>query len=423
MLLKITLVAEILAVVICIHRVYGRKIEFDILTIALILSLLAILEFINIYQLENINTIVIYVLLFIYCVWKFKESIFKTVINILLFIIVLTIIQFISILALGTFIPGREEIQTVICNTIVLLISIWILPKFQLNKVSEAILKRRKLTILLLIFMFLVIFVMLLQGKLLKEVYIEVFIFAIPAIIFLLVLLVKWNLTQTRAEELEEKLKITESSKKEYNQLLVNVRLRQHELRNHLSAIFSTHYTYKTYEKLVKAQQEYCNRISRENKYNSLLLIGDNVLAGFLYGKFQEMEADGINVNYKVGVQIKNCSVPVYHLIEMLGILLDNALEAVKDTTWDRTVYFILAEKENMYQFSVQNRTQYISYSDIERLFQLGWSEKGAGRGIGLYHVKCLCDEYNCDIGCKNIEMNEENWIEFDLGVHKADSI
>ena len=135
------------------------------------------------------------------------------------------------------------------------------------------------------------------------------------------------------------------------------------------------------------------------------------------------MEADGIDVNYKVGVQIKNCSVPIYHLIEILGILLDNALEAVKDTTWDKTVYFILAEKENMYQFSVQNRAQYISYSDIERLFQLGWSEKGAGRGIGLYHVKCLCDEYNCDIGCKNIEMNEENWIEFDLGVHKADSI
>lgn len=421
MLLRITLVMEALAVIICIYCVYGRKIKFDISTIVLILGILVILEFINTYQLDNISTVVIYVLLFIYCIWKFKESIIRTIVNMLLFMVVLTAIQFICMLPLVILFPENEVMRTVIGNTVIMGVCIWILPRCQLDKLSQAILRRKKLVILLLAFMCFVVVAMLLQDKLLKEIYIEFFIFAVPAIVLLLMLLIKWTSTQTRAEQLENEIKIAESSQKEYNQLLVSVRLRQHEMKNHMAAIFSTHYTCKTYEKLVKAQQEYCNKLSQENKYNSLLLIGDNILAGFLYGKFQEMEEDGINISYKIDVQTKNYAVPTYHLIEMLGILLDNALEAVKGMPWENTVYFIVVENDDAYQFFVRNQSQYISYSDIEKWFQFGTSEKGYGRGIGLYHVKCLCDEYSCSVGCRNIEINQENWIEFSLIIHKAD--
>lgn len=86
--------------------------------------------------------------------------------------------------------------------------------------------------------------------------------------------------------------------------------MRQHEFKNHIAAIFSTHYTYKTYEKLVQAQEEYCKKILDENKYNSLLLLGDKILAGYLYGKFQEAEDDGIEIDYKVASKIEKTQVP-----------------------------------------------------------------------------------------------------------------
>ena len=68
-----------------------------------------------------------------------------------------------------------------------------------------------------------------------------------------------------------------------YEELIKTIRLRQHEYKNHLAAILATHYTYKSYDKLVKAQAKYCDRLVQENKFTSLLILGDVVLVGFLH--------------------------------------------------------------------------------------------------------------------------------------------
>lgn len=49
----------------------------------------------------------------------------------------------------------------------------------------------------------------------------------------------------------------------------------------------------------------------------------------------------------------------------------------------------------------------------------MGTSSKGINRGIGLYHVKELCEEWNCNIFCENIEIEGKNWIQFDLEMCK----
>ena len=49
-------------------------------------------------------------------------------------------------------------------------------------------------------------------------------------------------------------------------------------------------------------------------------------------------------------------------------------------------------------------------YDEILEWFQLEKSEKGRGRGLGLYHLKCLCNDWNCDIQCGNTEIDKNNW-------------
>ena len=67
MMLHIALVSEILATIICIYCIYGRKVEFDVKTVGIILGILTILEVANSFQWGGILSLSGHVILVIYC--------------------------------------------------------------------------------------------------------------------------------------------------------------------------------------------------------------------------------------------------------------------------------------------------------------------------------------------------------------------
>ena len=112
---------------------------------------------------------------------------------------------------------------------------------------------------------------------------------------------------------------------------------------------------------------------------------------------------------------------PDYYLIEMLGILIDNAIEAQEGSQEEKFLDFQFEERENEYCFKILNPYPYVSYSEIESWFLLNNSKKGQGRGLGLYHIKKLCSQYYVDLSCRNVECENKNRIEFNLRIKKAD--
>lgn len=352
MMLHIALVAEILATVICIHCIYGRRFKLDISTIGLVLSVLVILELINWYRLNGILSCSIYIALFIYCRNKFKHSIIDTIISILLYIIILTSIQFICMFLTNFVMADAVYVRNSLGNLLALIIFIILLPTNVLHRLQKSMCRNRKILMVLLGFMGIVVLIIVLQGKAFYEVQMQYFILAVPAIIMLLYLILKWYSSQVVVERMEEELRIVAENTKEYDSLLTKVRLRQHEFKNHIAAIFSAHYTHKTYEKLVQAQEEYCKQLMDENKYNNLLLLGNNILAGYLYGKFQEAEADEIEIDCIVSAKMDKCRVPTYHVIEMLGILFDNAVEAQKADE-EKKISLEISDVKDAYQIII----------------------------------------------------------------------
>ncbi len=422
MLLRIVFVLEILSAISCIHCVYGKKIKINIQSISLFLCLLVIMEIVNFYQLKGLFFLCFYIPILIYCKRVFGKTKIQTLINFIIFAVVLTSIEFMSIMMINMFFPDDLTIRNVIQNAAVLSFCILVLPKCHVDKIQTGVNRRNKTTVMLIIAVTIVIFALILQGKTTDRIKTEVFVLAVPVILIMLWLLVKWNTSQSQVESMEKEREMQKALQEEYDKLLLAVRLRQHEFKNHLAAILSSHYTHKTYEKLVKAQDEYCSRIKLENKYNNLLLIGDKLLAGFLYGKFLEMEEDGIIAEYKVAAQVKEYGMLSYYLIEIIGILLDNAVEAVKKREGDKRIVVCISEDEKWYYLSVRNPFQYVSYGEIAEWFKAGISSKGKTRGLGLYHVKELCQEWGSRISCRNRDIQGENWIEFELGIPKADS-
>ena len=97
----------------------------------------------------------------------------------------------------------------------------------------------------------------------------------------------------------------------------------------------------------MEAQSEYCRRMLTENKYNRLVLMPDKVFSAFLYEKLAELEAKDIDVEYKYRAEGEpgKCDISTYQLIEMAGILIDNAEEAVKDKT-DRRICVEICDRD-----------------------------------------------------------------------------
>lgn len=427
MMMHVALVAEILATILCIHCIYGRKVTFDVKTVGFVLSTLIILEIVNIYRLNGVVSFTVCIFLFVYCISEFRSSVGEVVVSLFLYAVILTSMQFSCLFIANAIILNAVNIQNAVyirnavSNILLLIFLCALFPTGLLHRLQKSVCRKSKFVVVLLAFVSLIVVAMLIQGKAFYKVQMQYFVLVIPLIIMLLYAILKWFTVQTNVEKMQDEIREAEKNTKEYENLLTKVRLRQHELKNHLAAIFSTHYTYKTYEKLVQAQEEYCKRILDENKYNSLLLLGDKILVGYLHGKFQEAEDDGIEIDYKVAAKIDKVQVPTYYMIEMLGILFDNAMEALKNSH-KKVICFEVCELENGYELSVRNPFPYVPYDEITEWFKLDRSEKGSGRGIGLYHLKCLCDEWHSAIECRNVEIEQDNWIAFILKVKKADN-
>jgi len=254
---------------------------------------------------------------------------------------------------------------------------------------------------------------LLIQLKASGSFRIGMYLSLIPFIIYIFFLCKQGREYQHSFMQKDLELQAYVEDKKKFKDYVSGVRSRQHEMNNHITAILAMHYTAGTYEELVREQKQYCERLAIDNKYNSLLALYNSVLPGFLHDKLTHMESKGIVVECIVAVETYEAYVPDYYMIELLGILLDNAAEAVLEYDKDKRVYIGIIQTDTGYDFIVRNPYTYISYDEIDGWFNYEKSSKGNGRGIGLYHLKCLCREWDCLLGCNNVELEGTNWIEF----------
>ena len=155
------------------------------------------------------------------------------------------------------------------------------------------------------------------------------------------------------------------------------------------------------------------------NRFHRLLVSGNPVLAGFLYGKLSSIQEQGIEVSYDFHMSEFTSKIPVYLVVELIGNLLKNAVEAVNSQDVEKLIHLSRTENENEFCLGVRNRSEKIPLEEIGRFFQKGYSSKGSGRGLGLYNVKEISDKYGIDIVCNNTEIDNQNWFLIELHIKK----
>ena len=197
------------------------------------------------------------------------------------------------------------------------------------------------------------------------------------------------------------------------------VRERQHDMKNHINAILSMIYIADDFDELKEKQTEYCGYVIEQNEETKLVLTSGNpLIAGFLYSKIREAENCNITVDYKIGIAETETAIPEYELVEMAGILLDNAIEALNNMSEKETVrkiYFSIKNIEDGIELIVANTSPYYEEDMTARFFESGYSSKGQNRGIGLSKLKHLVQDRKGDFMVYNELHNDMNYLTFEI--------
>lgn len=421
MLRRVIIILEILTIIIGLYRVHNKKLNINIPNAALFIILLFVLELVNFRQIpapiSNINIIIIY----FFALYEFKDTVSNTIINMGLSLSIISVVQFIGIVLSGLFVSVEAIYKNLVAGIISLLITVIVLPLLNVHKIRESILKRHWLKFVIVLFMVSIFSLMLMQGKMLKGISIESYLFVIPAIIIILFLMIFWDKSISAEKQLKEEMDTVLAMQDNYEGLLEKVRANQHDFKNHLLALVATQYTYKTYDQLAKAQNEYCGIMEADARYNDLLKIQNRTLGGFLYGKMLEIESKDILFQYSIKTTLDSIEMPYYYLIEILGIFIDNAIEATSEYSGKRIIYIGIEKCQSSYKISIRNTYREITYSEIMSWFELGKTTKIHSNGIGLYQANKLCQEWNCDLIYQCINIEEQDWIQFEINVKRKE--
>lgn len=277
-----------------------------------------------------------------------------------------------------------------------------------MGKVSNKLLYRILCTISLAIGLYLVIDLML-SGTLNVKMII-VFILVMTGIIWGAA---DWKVSSDLIRNQEKELKMYQLYIQPLEELVKEIRARQHEYDNHINAILNMHLTVDNYDELVEKQSQYILETRRDSasRYLSLLRISDKVLAGFLYSKIVSSPE-----NVETDVEVRNWQIlsriSEHSLIEVVGVLVDNAFEACAKEGGQVKIF--LDSREDKIVFEILNEYQRLSFEEIERFFDYGYTTKDSGtrrHGIGLARVKSLIQKADGEITVAQDTVEEKNYI------------
>lgn len=198
--------------------------------------------------------------------------------------------------------------------------------------------------------------------------------------------------------------------------LIKEVRMRQHDYDNTIQAITSLAITCSTYEELSAAINDFTDHIIASNITLNLLKLNFKLAAGFIFSKCNEAQSAGKTLTVKIDNYILNTSVVEYDLIEMLGILIDNAIEATPEHS---EAFIELSNRGEQSVFTIMNLSPVISDTSIKKIFSDGFSTKkrndGRPHGIGLSRLSGMVRTYKGSIDASNRDIDGTNYICFRL--------
>jgi signal transduction histidine kinase len=295
--------------------------------------------------------------------------------------IVLIMVKFIPINILFNYIEKKNQVFKIICIDIIVVV--WMILTFS-NVDFEGLIENIAIII---------IFAMLVM---------------IITIIFL-----RNGLKNLNAEE---QVRIYEQYLPIVDELVDELRAKQHDFDNHLLAIKMMIEMNKNSPDTINKVEAYIDEIDEDFKNSNLIKLDNKVVAGFLYSKSKWAFSNNIEFNINIDYYDLRTSLKDYEVIEILSILLDNAIET---DVQNNTIIINIKKENNRCVLEVLNKHPYLTAEQINVMFKKGYSTKNLqGRGLGLFKLRQSIDKNHGKLHVSNVE-SENNFILFKVVLPK----
>lgn len=197
-------------------------------------------------------------------------------------------------------------------------------------------------------------------------------------------------------------------------ELISQVRARQHEFHNRMLAVEAAVATADTLEEAQMEVAALSKNINLSLNDRELLSCDSKIIAGMLFGKMKQAETMNVQVELQLHGLFKKTVTPETEWIEAIGILMDNALEASPEGS---IIYVESRQKAGYLELLVSNPAPAMSNTEFMNLFGKGVTTKSSrdGHGFGLYNIMRMTEQYHGKIIARNEVIQEEQYVVFGI--------
>ncbi len=424
MIESVTIVLELVAVMICLSFLYGKRIKINFYGAMLLVIYPAVFMGINWGHFPVYISMLAYVCIILYCMFSYKKGFRVTLVNFFLAFAIIGLLQlifYIPVIYLLKIPENDSGLKEILINILCTCTMLTLGNKIRLKELSDFMLQKRWVAKALLVFVILYLFANIFHMQEKQSINSMDFIQTIFFVLLFFLTINEWQKAIAEAERKKAQLEMNRLYYEAYDELILLIRERQHDMKNHINAILGMIYTTNNYEELVENQKQYCDDVVEKSRETKLLLsIGNPLIAGFIYRKFQEAQKSKITIECKEVSKDSNYLIPEYELIEMLGILLDNAIEALNENEEiERNIYVRIDDRDDQFLVSVSNKSKVFGPDEICKFFQKDFTSKGKGHGIGLTKLKRMVQEKDGDIIVTNEDIEGNNYLQFCIVLQK----
>lgn len=195
----------------------------------------------------------------------------------------------------------------------------------------------------------------------------------------------------SRREAIINKIKIDILEEKNKNLSEVNdyTRCFKHDFNNIIQAIDG----YIMVNDMAALQKYFSGLLKECNCMNSMDLLNNKgtenpAIYGVLLNKYKRAEENNINMNIDIMVSLDKFKEKSYVLSRMIGILLDNAIEATSECEEKIVnVQFVKEEGKNRNLIIIEN-TYNNKNVDTNKIFEKNFTTKEGNSGLGLWKIR-----------------------------------
>lgn len=207
----------------------------------------------------------------------------------------------------------------------------------------------------------------------------------------------------------KEKLKITNEYNLVINEIVEEIKQRQHDFINYKNTIRGILEVGEEKE-LKSVLSKYINdECIYDNKINELIYIDNIVIRSIIYRSIIKAKEYSVNFKYQVENNVLEDILNYQEISNVLNNLLNNAFdEVLKNTCINKEVEISISNSNNISHIIVKNGAENLNNINLNDIFERGYSTKNSvKRGYGLYNIKQIVELHKGNIkinlGCDKI--------------------